>query len=135
DLVHGTPHPFAELYDPKRKPASLSAVSSFVRENLNTVEQYADWLAPADIAKAEQIQRGEGAVLRRGLHRVAVYVDDAGAAHELSASCPHLGGVVSWNSAEKSWDCPCHGSRFDCHGKVITGPALTDLKALNQDAE
>jgi len=94
------------------------------------VTQYADWLGPADVANADQIARGEGAVVRRGLHRVAIYVDEAGSKHELSATCPHLGGVVAWNSAEKSWDCPCHGSRFDCHGKVITGPALSDLEPL-----
>ncbi len=65
-----------------------------------------------------------------GLRRVAVYVDEAGGRHELSATCPHLGGVVSWNSAEKSWDCPCHGSRFDCAGKVISGPAVSGLERM-----
>ncbi len=130
DLIGGLHHPFASLYDPKRKPGSASAISSFVQENLNTAAQYADWLGPADVGTAEQIARGEGAVVRRGLTRVAIYVDEAGATHELSATCPHLGGVVSWNSAEKSWDCPCHGSRFDCHGKVVTGPATSDLAPL-----
>ena len=128
DLISGISHEFATLYDPKRKPASFSAISSYIQENLNTVAQYADWLGSADVTRAEQVPRGEGAVLRRGLHRVALYVDDAGTPHELSATCPHLGGVVAWNPAEKSWDCPCHGSRFDCHGKVITGPATSDLK-------
>ncbi len=128
DLICGLGHPFANLYDPKRKPGSVSAIASFVQENLNTAAQYTDWLGPADVASAEQIARGEGAVVRRGLQRVAIYVDEAGSTHELSATCPHLGGVVAWNSAEKSWDCPCHGSRFDCHGKVVSGPALTDLE-------
>ncbi|HYQ28148.1 MAG TPA: FAD-dependent oxidoreductase, partial [Polyangiaceae bacterium] len=130
DLIGGLSHPFAELYDPKRKPRSATAISSYLQENLNTLSQYADWLGPADVSTAEQIARGEGAVLRRGLQRVAVYVDEAGSRHELSATCPHLGGVVAWNSAEKSWDCPCHGSRFDCHGKVVTGPAISDLKPI-----
>ncbi|HYP76725.1 MAG TPA: FAD-dependent oxidoreductase [Polyangiaceae bacterium] len=132
DLIGGVRHPFADIYDPARKPASASAIASFIQENLNTAKQYADWLAPSDVAKADQIARGEGAVLRRGLHRVAVYVDEAGAAHEVSATCTHLGGVVSWNPAEKSWDCPCHGSRFDCHGKVITGPASRDLEPVKK---
>ena len=130
DLVCGVENPFQKLYDPARKPSSVSAVSRFVRENLNTVEQYADWVGPADAASAADIARGEGAVLRRGLTRVAVYVDESGLAHEVSATCPHLGGVVAWNSAEKSWDCPCHGSRFDCHGKVLAGPAVSDLVPL-----
>ena len=130
DLIGGQSHPFAELYDPKRKPKSASAISSYVQENLNTAAQYTDWLGPADVASADDIPRGEGAVVRRGVQRVAIYVDDSGSKHELSATCPHLGGVVAWNTAEKSWDCPCHGSRFDCHGKVVTGPAVSDLQPL-----
>ena len=129
DLILGTQSAFEKLYDPERKPASLSAIGNFLRENLNVAEQYADWLGPADVAHPEDIPRGEGAVLRRGLKRVAVYVDPSGFAHEMSASCPHLGGVVAWNSTEKSWDCPCHGSRFDCYGKVLAGPAVSDLEA------
>jgi nitrite reductase/ring-hydroxylating ferredoxin subunit len=130
DLIQGVHNPFEQLYDPARKPSALSSIGRFVRENLNVAEQYADWLGPADAAGPEEIARGEGAVLRRGLHRVAVYVDPAGFAHEMSASCPHLGGVVAWNAAEKSWDCPCHGSRFDCYGKVLAGPAVSDLEPM-----
>ncbi|MET0792871.1 MAG: FAD-dependent oxidoreductase [Polyangiaceae bacterium] len=130
DLIDGKTHPFAEIYAPSRKPHSASAIAEFVKENWNTAAQYADWVSPADVSGVEHIPRGEGAIIRRGLRRVAVYVDEAGAPHELSATCPHLGGVVSWNPAEKSWDCPCHGSRFDCHGKVITGPALSDLERV-----
>ena len=73
---------------------------------------------------------GEGAVMRRGLSKVAVYRDEGGKLHECSAVCPHLGCIVDWNGAEKTWDCPCHGSRFDARGKVINGPANTDLKPL-----
>jgi nitrite reductase/ring-hydroxylating ferredoxin subunit len=130
DLMQGVPSPFEKLFDPARKPASLGSVDRFVRENLNVAEQYTDWLGPADAARAEDIGRGEGAVLRRGVDRVAVYIDAAGFSHEMSATCPHLRGVVAWNAAEKSWDCPCHGSRFDCYGKVLAGPAMTDLEAL-----
>jgi nitrite reductase/ring-hydroxylating ferredoxin subunit len=134
DLMQGTRSPFEQLYDPARKPKALSAIGRFVRENLNVAEQYADWLGPSD-ARLEDIPRGEGAVLRRGLKRVAVYVDPAGVAHEMSASCPHLMGVVAWNTAEKSWDCPCHGSRFDCYGKVIAGPAVSGLEPWSDAAQ
>jgi glycine/D-amino acid oxidase-like deaminating enzyme/nitrite reductase/ring-hydroxylating ferredoxin subunit len=130
DLVLGVKNPLLELYDPSRKPKSASAIGSFISENLSTAVQYADWLGPSDVSSVEQIARGEGAVMRRGLRRVAVYVDDAGSVHERSATCPHLGGVVSWNPAEKSWDCPCHGSRFDCYGKLMTGPAVADLQPV-----
>lgn len=134
DLMQETKNPFEDLYDPKRKPSSGAALSRFAKENLNTAGQYADWIRPADVSKPEQIARGEGAVLRRGLRRIAVYVDEQGRACELSATCTHLGGVVSWNSAEKSWDCPCHGSRFDRYGNVLTGPAVSNLQALNASA-
>jgi Rieske Fe-S protein len=68
-------------------------------------------------------------VLRRGLSKVAVYRDDGGKLHERSAVCPHLGCIVQWNDAEKTWDCPCHGSRFEKLGSVINGPAN---RALNE---
>jgi Rieske Fe-S protein len=65
--------------------------------------------------------------MRRGLQKVAVYRDLDGRLHERLATCPHLGCIVHWNRPEKTWDCPCHGSRFDCLGKVINGPANRDL--------
>jgi Rieske Fe-S protein len=65
--------------------------------------------------------------VRRGMKHVAVYKDPAGAVTECSAVCPHLGCVVQWNGTEKTWDCPCHGSRFDARGKVINGPSNVDL--------
>lgn len=133
DSIAGVSHPFGHVYTPKRKPASAGAVANFIQENLNTAAQYTNWLGPGDAANSDEIARGQGAVVRRGLRRVAIYVDEAGAKHELSATCPHLGGVVAWNSAEKSWDCPCHGSRFDCQGKVLTGPAIDDLEPVNEE--
>ena len=63
----------------------------------------------------------------QGLKKVAVYRDDDGNLHRRSAVCPHLHGIVRWNALEKSWDCPCHGSRFDAQGRVITGPSAADL--------
>lgn len=66
-------------------------------------------------------------MLRYGLKKVAVYRDVDGTLHECSAVCPHLGGVVRWNSAELTWDCPCHGSRFDKFGVVIHSPSNQNL--------
>jgi Rieske Fe-S protein len=67
--------------------------------------------------------------IREGLKKVAVYRDEQGQCHRFSAVCPHLGCVVAWNSLEKTWDCPCHGSRFTSLGRVVNGPANTDLTA------
>jgi Rieske Fe-S protein len=88
---------------------------------------YARWVAPADQPSVESIPPGEGAVVRRGLRMIAASRDADGRLYECSAICPHLGGLVVWNPAEQSWDCPCHGSRFDARGRVLNGPANTDL--------
>src|SRR5206468_2655555 len=78
-----------------------------------------------------RIAPGTGAVLRTGLlGKAAVYRDGQGALHACSAVCRHLGCIVRWNDSEKTWDCPCHGSRFDPYGRVVNGPANSDLPAL-----
>ncbi len=118
-----------ELYNPSR--VSFRAAPEFMRENGNVAAQYADWFTPKPKPDFARIKPKEGVVFREGLKMIAAYKDENGEIEYLSAACPHLGGVVQWNKAEKSWDCPCHGSRFDAHGKVIEGPASTDLKPLN----
>lgn len=125
DLIMGRDNPWAALYDPSRK--ILRAVTDFARENLNVAAQYADWLTAGDVDSREQIQSGCGAVIRRGLSKVAVFRDEQGGFHECSAICPHLGCLVNWNTAERSWDCPCHGSRFDPYGVVLNGPVTSNL--------
>ncbi len=129
DRIAGLENPWAEIFEPSRKPKSVSALASYVSGQANVAAQYLDWLRPGDAASTETLPAGEGMILRRGLKKLAVYRDPAGALHELSATCPHLGGVVSWNRAEKTWDCPCHGSRFDCYGKVLNGPAASNLSS------
>lgn len=125
DLITGRPNPWAKLYDPARK--SLRTAMAYTKENLNVGLCYTDWVRPGDVESVDQIKPGEGAVLRRGLTMHAAYRDDAGRLHECSAVCTHLACIVHWNPGEKTWDCPCHGSRFDPYGKVINGPANTDL--------
>jgi glycine/D-amino acid oxidase-like deaminating enzyme/nitrite reductase/ring-hydroxylating ferredoxin subunit len=126
DLIGGRSNPWADLYDPSRK--SLGAVKEFARENLNVAVQYADLVTPGEVTDVSQIAPGEGAILRRGLKKVAVFRDVAGAVHERSAFCTHLGCVVRWNSLEQTWDCPCHGSRFQTDGHVVNGPANSPLE-------
>lgn len=89
--------------------------------------EYASWVTPAEVSDVEEIRPGTGAIVRSGLSRVAAYRDPSGNLHERSAVCTHLGCIVAWNAAESSWDCPCHGSRFDPEGKVLNGPAITPL--------
>ena len=125
DLIHGVEAPWAELYDPKRK--NLRALKSYAKENANVAWQYTDWLKPGEVDSEAQIAAGCGAIVRRGVHKIAVYRDAQGEVHERSAKCTHLGCIVHWNPADNTWDCPCHGSRFDALGHVVSGPAVTDL--------
>lgn len=126
DLVLGLKNPWTSLYDPSR--VKLGAAGEYVKENVNVAEQYKDWVTDGDVASADGIPAGEGAVIRRGSKKIAVYKDEKGVVHECSAVCTHLYCIVDWNSTEKSWDCPCHGSRFDPFGKVINGPAIAPLQ-------
>jgi len=130
DLILGRENPWTSLYDPSRK--MVRAAGEFVRENLNTAAQYGDWVTSGDVTDRSGIKPGSGAILRDGLSKIAVYRDEAGALHEYSAVCPHLGCIVAWNPTESSWDCPCHGSRFDAHGKVLHGPATSPLQAVSR---
>jgi Rieske Fe-S protein len=93
-----------------------------------------DWLKPGEVDSVEQIAPGRGAVVRRGIHKIAAYRDRQGALHERSAKCTHLGCIVRWNHADNTWDCPCHGSRFDSLGHVVSGPAVTDLEPVEISA-
>lgn len=128
ELIRGNwPH-WAPVYDPAR--SHRHGLGTLIKEAAHSVLPYADWLKRGDSPSTEAIPRGEGALVRRGLHLLACYRDEDGAVHERSATCPHLRGVVRWNSVEKTWDCPCHGSRFDAYGRVLNGPAPTDLAAV-----
>ena len=125
DLIMERDNPWASLYDPSRK--TVAAAGTYTSEALNMTAQYADWMTGGDVSTESEIAQDSGGVLRRGLTKVAVYRDARGQLHEFTAVCNHLGCIVHWNQAEKTWDCPCHGSRFDKLGKVINGPANKDL--------
>jgi glycine/D-amino acid oxidase-like deaminating enzyme/nitrite reductase/ring-hydroxylating ferredoxin subunit len=128
DLIQGRDNLWTAIYDPARKPVWGMAWKEFLVENANVAREYAkDWLGVGDVSSVDEVPRGEGALIRRGLKKVAVYRDTSGILHEQSAVCPHLGCVVHWNKAEKTWDCPCHGSRFDPHGRVVNDPANAPL--------
>jgi glycine/D-amino acid oxidase-like deaminating enzyme/nitrite reductase/ring-hydroxylating ferredoxin subunit len=127
DAVLGRENPWAPTYDPAR--VRVRALGELAGENLNVARQMTDWVAPGEVADASEIAPGSGAIVRRGVVPVAVHRDAQGRLHELSAVCPHLGCIVHWNRTEGSWDCPCHGSRFDAHGRMVNGPATRDLAA------
>ncbi|MFF8606610.1 FAD-dependent oxidoreductase [Streptomyces sp. NPDC015346] len=138
-LITGqAPPEWAELYDPRRLGSVLKTAPSvakaqwdvgkhFVKDRLET----ALGRGPADTV--EDIGPGEGAVLRVGGRPCAVHRDDSGRLHPLSAVCTHLGCIVAFNPAERTWECPCHGSRFGIDGDVLQGPALHPLEAYDPD--
>jgi len=126
DLITGRRNAWADLYDPSRK--SVRAVPEYARENVLSQVGYGGWVTAGEVDSVEEIPPGHGAIVRRGLTKLAIYRDPSGRLFERSAVCPHLGCIVGWNKTERTWDCPCHGSRFAPDGHVVNGPAMTDLE-------
>jgi Rieske Fe-S protein len=112
DLFLGRNNPWTHLYDPSRKMIKKGPLKEWVKANIEAQIQYKDWILPGNVQKMEDIKPGEGAIIREGLVKRAVYRDHKGCFFKASAVCPHLGGIVNWNQVEKTWDCPVHGSRF-----------------------
>jgi glycine/D-amino acid oxidase-like deaminating enzyme/nitrite reductase/ring-hydroxylating ferredoxin subunit len=125
DLILGKENPWRELYDPARK--TPQAALEYAKDGANVMKDYCDVATPGDVRSPDDVKPGTGAVMRKGTTKIALYRDDGGELHVRSAVCPHLGCIVRWNDGEKSWDCPCHGSRFTCTGKVVNGPSPVDL--------
>ncbi len=128
DLILGTENPWAELYDANRVKPAASA-RKFIQENANVARHwFGDRLAEPDAESLRELAPGEGALVEIDGEKIAAYRDDQGTLHALSPVCTHMGCIVQWNRAERSWDCPCHGSRFSAEGSVIHGPAVEDLE-------
>lgn len=132
DLMMGRENEWAKLYSPNR--ISFKGLNNYLNENFNTFWQYKDWMNAGEVKSADELREGQGAVIREGLSQWATYRDSNGKLHTFSAVCPHLGGIVHWNGVEKTWDCPCHGSRFSKLGEVINGPACQNLTPQQQVA-
>ncbi len=127
DLIAGRENPYAEHLDPNR--ATVAASPEVAKLNLHAgVHFFGDRIRPAQARSASDVAPGEAKEVRTGLGKVGVFRDDHGALHAVSLRCTHLGCLTKWNDAERSWDCPCHGSRFDVDGEVIQGPAVKDLE-------
>jgi glycine/D-amino acid oxidase-like deaminating enzyme/nitrite reductase/ring-hydroxylating ferredoxin subunit len=129
DLVTGRENAWSRLYDPSR--ITLGALGRFLEHGASVVASLAAWIGAGDVGSVDEIAPGAGAVVRRGAKLVAAYRDAGGRLHERSAACTHLGCVVAWNPVAESWDCRCHGSRFDPYGNVLAGPAVAELKPVD----
>ncbi|WP_399036971.1 FAD-dependent oxidoreductase [Streptomyces sp. ASQP_92] len=131
-LVTGGREPWAELYDPRRVGSAVRSATGFLKAQLDAgkhfVKDRLDTLGDGTNGPVAKLQRGEGTVVRAAGKPCAVHRDDEGELHAVSAVCTHLGCLVAFNNAERTWECPCHGSRFGVDGQVLQGPALEPLE-------
>lgn len=128
----GETSPWASLYDAQRINPSRESIQDFVKENADVGRRFvADHVRRLRAPSVEGLGAGQGGVVDLHGDKVAAYRDDDGQVHAVSAVCTHLGCIVGWNDAERSWDCPCHGSRFDTGGKVLCGPATEALTPVS----
>jgi glycine/D-amino acid oxidase-like deaminating enzyme/nitrite reductase/ring-hydroxylating ferredoxin subunit len=130
DAILGRRNPWAELFEPDRK-AIARGLWDYVKENADyPYYMIRDRFAGAETRSLRSVTRGEGRIVEHNGAKVAAYRDAAGALTLRSAICTHMGCIVGWNGAERTWDCPCHGSRFTPAGDVISGPAESPLSGV-----
>jgi len=128
DAALGRTNPWAELFSPRRKKVH-GGVWNYLKENKDYPYYLVrDWIAGAEGKSTKSVARGQGKILNLNGKKVAAYRDDKGKLSLLSPVCTHLKCIVAWNPAERTWDCPCHGSRFTTNGEVLAGPAETPLE-------
>lgn len=127
DVIANRPNDWAELFSSTRvKP--MAGGPKFVTENARVgYRMVADRVLARGGRSIEELERGEGAIVTSSGQKVAGYCDDLGRLHAVSTRCTHLGCQVAWNAAERTWDCPCHGSRFTPDGEILNGPATKPL--------
>ncbi|WP_339253716.1 FAD-dependent oxidoreductase [Sporosarcina sp. FSL W8-0480] len=127
DMVTGKENKFEKLYTPSRFYAHPS-LKNFLVQNANVVGQLIKGKLDSPDRKPDELAKGEGAVVTLDGHRKGAYRDDDGKLHIVDTTCTHIGCEVEWNNGDKTWDCPCHGSRFKFTGEVIEGPAEKPLQ-------
>jgi glycine/D-amino acid oxidase-like deaminating enzyme/nitrite reductase/ring-hydroxylating ferredoxin subunit len=132
DLITGKENAYADMYRPSRF-TPLKSAPKLIKENADVFVQYVkDYLLKHNKEPFENVSIGEGRVIEQDGHKLAVSREESNGLKICSAVCPHMGCVVHWNNAELSWDCPCHGSRFNPDGEVLEGPALKALASFRE---
>jgi glycine/D-amino acid oxidase-like deaminating enzyme/nitrite reductase/ring-hydroxylating ferredoxin subunit len=133
DLVSGVVSKYEKLFSPARiKP--VDSFSEFVKENADVVYHFvADRFGFHDTDSLKRLEPGQGKLVEVDGRKVAAYRDEDGTIHALNPTCTHAACIVNWNGAEKTWDCPCHGARYDIEGSVLTGPATKDLAKISAE--
>ena len=129
DLILGKENPWSSFFDPSRSKPKLGSTKEFIGTNVDVVKELLGGkLSRPSSMDPSKLKGGEGKILNVKGKKTAAYKDENGKIYFLSTPCTHMGCKVNWNNAERTWDCPCHGSRFNYDGKVIHGPAVMDLK-------
>lgn len=131
DLAAGIKNRYADLFTPSRvKP--IDSFSEFVKENADVAYHFVtDRFGLHETDSLKRLEPGSGKLVEYQGKKIAAFRDENGEIHALHATCTHAGCIVNWNSAEKTWDCPCHGARYDIDGRVLTGPAVKNLTKIN----
>lgn len=130
DIIIDGKSAWQDVYNPSRETIAASA-KNFVVENLNVASELIEGKL-SSLPQEVEIKPGEGKIIKANGQRAGAYRDEQGTLHLVDTTCTHMGCELQWNSAEKSWDCPCHGSRFSYEGDVIEGPALRPLDIHNE---
>lgn len=133
DLILIQTNPYKELFDPSRSEWKPASVKSFVKENANVAKELVKGKVKRQDQLLEDLGQDEGALVMVDGKKVGAYRDSSGQCHLVHPTCTHMGCDVEWNNAERSWDCPCHGSRFNYKGEVIEGPAVKDLSEFKRN--
>jgi glycine/D-amino acid oxidase-like deaminating enzyme/nitrite reductase/ring-hydroxylating ferredoxin subunit len=130
DLILKGKNEYSELFNPNRlKP--IAGFAKFVKENLDVAKELLEKILPSEkLEELAGLANGEGKVVKYEGKNLALFKDDSGKLHAINPTCTHLKCTVTWNLAEQTWDCPCHGARYDWDGKVLTGPASKDLEKV-----
>jgi len=119
---------FADVLDPSRRPKAGVSIKEFLTSRVDDVKNLSEYVTGGELDSVDELQPGQGAIIRDGAKKIAAYRDEDGTVVERLATCTHVGCIVHWNPLEKCWDCPCHGSWFQPDGTVINGPAIKPLR-------
>ena len=130
DLITDGNNPWQEVFDPSR--VNMDMVAGVASINLQSIGNLLGGIfKPA--SNEFELSKGEGRVVEVNGSKYGIYMDDEGEIHAVIVSCTHMGCILEWNSAERTWDCPCHASRFDPDGRVLEGPAKKALERVTQE--
>ncbi len=132
DHILGNANPYADLFDPTRTKLKAVDALSFIKDNSSVAKELVKGKLHSSSKSVQELQNGQGGLVKVGGKKAGGYRDEYGQLHLVDTTCTHLGCETKWNDAERSWDCPCHGSRFSYNGEVLDGPAVKPLKKIEE---